>query len=629
MTERELNSSAPENLSNPGRFHSKLGIGVRAVLALGTIAAAVSFENKVDAGQDQNFIQQSVENEMKLGDVDCDGDIDSVDALHVLHKVAGLVDTLPCEESADVDGNKLINAVDTLHILRFVAGLIDHFPGEPTPTTSKSPTPTPTKTLITTPMPIDSLTPTPTRTPTPIRTPSPTPKETMSPDEKLIDKTEAQAARYFWDRALPNGFVRDTEFSQDASLAATGFGLSSLAVMAERSGENPNWVITHAQSEERAGLILDSALSYQSQQAANSPEFGKAGFLYHFLDDGGKKSGASEVSTVDMALFLSGALTAGQYFGGDIQIKANEVFNNVNWQYFLDSANDRFYHAWKPTCSPGFGVSAPDGDGCLSNQEWDRPTDEILLINLLALASDPNNAAFKRSLYAWPRAERNYADYNVVNSYYGSLFTYIYAHGYFDFERMNQDNPGGAGSTVQAVDWFENSWKAICANRQFAIDKSASFPTYGRNQWGLSAAYRTDGTYFGDMGAAPVEVDDGNPHHDGTIPPYGALSAFPILKDRPCNGEPAGSNLPLDALRNYNENHAGLWGKYGPKDSFKTEIVNGAPVTKYSPVYLGIDIGIEALMIENWRSGLINDLFMSHPKILEAVNIQFPDASGQ
>src|SRR3989344_7575560 len=101
-------------------------------------AAVISSKGNVDASQGQQFINPNVGNEMTLGDVDCNGNINSVDALQVLRKVAGLIDNLPCEESADVDGNNSINAVDALHILRFTAGLIDHFPAEstPTPTTS-------------------------------------------------------------------------------------------------------------------------------------------------------------------------------------------------------------------------------------------------------------------------------------------------------------------------------------------------------------------------------------------------------------------------------------------------------------------------------------------------------------
>jgi len=566
--------------------------------------------------------------EQNLGDVNCDGQSNSIDAALVLQKTAGLVSSLACEEAGDVNDDGLLNAVDAALILQKDAGLISRFPREKKPTATNTLTRTATRTP--TRIPTNTLTETPTVTliPTPTMMPTETPTgEPRLTDEELIDMTEAQAAKYFWDRALANGFVRDSEFSGDSSIAATGFGLALFPIMAERYGESENWTITPAQAEGRARMILDSALNYQNQQATNPEQFGKVGFLYHFLDANGQRSGESEVSTVDMALFLAGALTAGQYFGGDIEVKANQLFNNVDWQYFFDSSNNRFYHAWKAQCSSGFGVSAPNGDGCLSNQQWDRPTDEIILISLLALAKDPNNEGFKRSLYAWPRVTRSYGGYDVVNSYFGSLFTYIYAHAFFDFERMGSDNPVGVGSGVQAVNWFENSWEAVCANRQFVIDQAVNFPTYGSNQWGLSASTRVDGSYFGDMGAAPVEVDGGVPRHDGTVPPYGAISTFSILGDRPCLGESQNENHPLDALRHYYEDYE-MFSTYGPWDSFKVSYIGGGfPVISYSARYLGLDVGIEVLMIENWRSGLVNNLFMSHPKISDAVNIQFPNAN--
>ncbi|OGE09701.1 hypothetical protein A3A60_00010 [Candidatus Curtissbacteria bacterium RIFCSPLOWO2_01_FULL_42_26] len=582
--------------------------------------------------------------EVAIGDVNCSGQANSIDAALVLQRTAGLVGSLACEDAGDVNGDGLLNAVDVALMLQKDAGLIDRFPREKEPTATNTATRiatrTPTRTSTNTPAETSARTQTntPTETPTVTLIPTPTMTPTETPtgeprltDEELIDLTEVQASKYLWERVLPNGFVKDSEFSQDASIAVTGFGLASLPVMAERYGENANWTISPAQTEERASQILDNALSYQSQQVDNASQFGKAGFLYHFLDASGQRYGESEVSTVDVALFLAGALTAGQYFGGDIQTKANEVFNNVNWQYFFDSSNDRFYHAWKATCTSGFGVGAPDGNGCLSNQQWDRPTDEIILINLLALAKDPNNEGFKRSLYAWPRVVGSYGGYDVVNSYFGSLFTYIYAHAFFDFQRMGLDNPAGAGSIVQSVNWFENSWNAACASRQFVIDQAINnpgvYPAYRPNAWGLSAATRPDGTYFGDMGAKPAEVNGGNPNHEGIIPPYGAISTFPILGDRPCLGESADENHPLDALRHYYEDY-NMWSTYGPWDSFKVSYIGGGfPVISYSARYLGLDVGIEALMIENYRSLLINNLFMSHPQILEAVKIQFPNTN--
>jgi hypothetical protein len=56
------------------------------------------------------------------GDADCDGAVDSVDALQVLRHVAGLGKP-DCLAVADVDCSGEINSVDSLKILRFVAGL--------------------------------------------------------------------------------------------------------------------------------------------------------------------------------------------------------------------------------------------------------------------------------------------------------------------------------------------------------------------------------------------------------------------------------------------------------------------------------------------------------------------------
>ena len=175
------NSSVPERFNKISKSQNKLGIGARGVLALFTVASAVNFANNVDASQDQSFPRQGVGNEMKLGDVDCNLQIDSVDALHVLRKVARLAPSLPCEEAADVDGNDSIDVVDALHILRFTAGLIDHFPGEPTPTSTPELTPTLTSTPTEIPTPTSTKTPTPTSAGTPTESPTPTPTEIPTP----------------------------------------------------------------------------------------------------------------------------------------------------------------------------------------------------------------------------------------------------------------------------------------------------------------------------------------------------------------------------------------------------------------------------------------------------------------
>ncbi len=62
------------------------------------------------------------------GDVDCDGETGSVDALWVLWLVAGTVQDLPCLPAADVNRDGVTNAIDAQLILQYVAGLIPALP---------------------------------------------------------------------------------------------------------------------------------------------------------------------------------------------------------------------------------------------------------------------------------------------------------------------------------------------------------------------------------------------------------------------------------------------------------------------------------------------------------------------
>lgn len=62
--------------------------------------------------------------EKKLkGSADCDGDVDTVDSLHVLRSVAGLPTDAKCLEEADADCDNVLEALDAQFILRFVADL--------------------------------------------------------------------------------------------------------------------------------------------------------------------------------------------------------------------------------------------------------------------------------------------------------------------------------------------------------------------------------------------------------------------------------------------------------------------------------------------------------------------------
>lgn len=72
------------------------------------------------------------------GDVDCSGAVTAIDAALILQVIAGLTDTLSCEQLADVNASGAVDAIDVTLVLQFVAGLL----GSLGPT-QRSPTSTP------------------------------------------------------------------------------------------------------------------------------------------------------------------------------------------------------------------------------------------------------------------------------------------------------------------------------------------------------------------------------------------------------------------------------------------------------------------------------------------------------
>ena len=56
------------------------------------------------------------------------------------------------------------------------------------------------------------------------------------------------------------------------------------------------------------------------------------GFYYHFYTQRtGNPTKGVEVSCIDTALMVAGALVAGEYFGGKVEALANEIYERVEW----------------------------------------------------------------------------------------------------------------------------------------------------------------------------------------------------------------------------------------------------------------------------------------------------------
>jgi hypothetical protein len=59
---------------------------------------------------------------LRRGDVNCEGDVTSVDAVLVLQLDAGIIRALRCPANGDVSDDGATNAIDALFIIHYVAG---------------------------------------------------------------------------------------------------------------------------------------------------------------------------------------------------------------------------------------------------------------------------------------------------------------------------------------------------------------------------------------------------------------------------------------------------------------------------------------------------------------------------
>jgi hypothetical protein len=140
--------------------------------------------------------------------------------------------------------------------------------------------------------------------------------------------------------------------------------------------------------------------------------------------------------------------------------------------------------------------------------------------------------------------------------------------------------------------YFENNRNIARISHAYSVANPKKFPGYGADAWGLTAG-------DGPGGYVPFAPDDAN--DKGTLMPTGALGSFPYTPD-----------ASMAAFKHYYRDlGAELWSIYGPRDGF-------SPRENWvSPIYMGLSQAPIAVMIENYRTGLVWKQFMSNPEIGE------------
>lgn len=386
----------------------------------------------------------------------------------------------------------------------------------------------------------------------------------FSTDAEFVDRLEYDTLHYFAGEAnAANGLIKDSSRpGAPCSVAAVGFGLTVLCI-----GDSRGW-IDRGQVYER---VLKT-LKYFRDDVPN-----EHGFFYHFLDmRTGKRTWSSELSSIDTALFMAGALFAGEYFKGtEVEDVARQIYERVDWPWMMNGRKVMCM-GWRPE------------EGFLPYY-WDSYS-EAMILYALAIGS-PTHPIPPGSWYEWARPVDTYADNKVVYCYTGSIFTYQYSHAWIDFRRLND---------TDGTNYYANSVAATAANRAFCTDKADEYKTYGEDCWGLTACLGPKG-YKG-YGARPGEA-----FNDGTIAPSGMAGS--VVFDW------AASFAGLKYL--YDNHKSFLYGKYGFKDAFNLD------KSWWAEEYLGIDQGITVLMLENYKTGLVWNHFMRLAPIKRWITLCF------
>ncbi len=408
-----------------------------------------------------------------------------------------------------------------------------------------------------------------------------------------LHELQRQTFGFFQHETNPaNGLVIDkTAPDWPASIAATGLALACYPVGVERG------FMSRPAAVQRTLTTL--RFFSHSPHGPEPDATGYQGFYYHFLDlQTGRRAWHCELSTVDTAFLLAGALTAARYFDAasadeaEIRTLGDSLYRRANWQWAQDGGAT-VTHGWKP--ESGF-----------LPYRWEG-YDEALLLYALGLGS-PTYPLPERSYAAWASTYRWEHCYGQDYLYAGSLFTHQLSHVWIDFRGI-QD----AFMRDKGIDYFENSRRATLVQQRYAIENPLAFKSYGSHCWGITASEGPGPgriTINGNERELFDYVARGVPYgpDDGTLAPWAVVASLPFAPE-----------IVLPAI-DYCIYQAKLtqFNSYGFKASFNPSHP-GEPGNLYgwwvSPWHFGINQGPIILMIENHRSGLLWQLMRACPPI--------------
>lgn len=391
-------------------------------------------------------------------------------------------------------------------------------------------------------------------------------------DSALLTLVEQQTFNYFWTGNDPtSGMAKERASQTQVTTGGSGFGIMAMLVGVQRN------FISRTDALNRITTIVNfltnSATTYHGAFSHWINGATGATIPFSTQDNGG--------DIVETSYMIQGLLCARQFFNsttdaGEISLRSaiNTIYNNVDYNWYRQNGQNVLYWNWSPQYN--FDINVQVTGWC-----------EALITYILA-ASSPNAAAVIPNVVYTNGWAQNGGIKNG-NSYYGIPLPLGPTYGgplFFAHYSFLGINPNGL-SDAYANYWTQDTAHAMI-NYLYCVSNPRHFNGYGDSCWGLTASDIQSG------------YTASSPTNDvGVIAPTAAISSLPYTPTQSMN-----------AIRFfYYKLGDKIWGQYGFVDAFDlTDIW-------FDNDYLAIDQGPEIVMIENYRTGLLWNLFMSCPEV--------------
>lgn len=406
-------------------------------------------------------------------------------------------------------------------------------------------------------------------------------------DEALLDTTQRYTTRYFYDFAEPKtGMARERSNDTNGDIVTTGgtgFGIMALIAGAERNYFSKNEAVNLiAKMVDFLGKTerFHGAWAHWYDSKTGKP------FSFSKYDDGG--------DLVETAFLAQGLLTARAYLQNGTESekqlaeKITKLWEGIEWSWYTQGTDSLYWH-W----SKNYGFKM---------NHRIKGFDETFVTYVLA-ASSPT-FPIERSVYE--SCYKNSAYYKNGKTYYGIKLDLGMEYGgplFFTHYSFLGLNPNGL--TDENTNYFERNRAHALIHRAYAIDNPKKHIGYGENLWGFTSS---DDPLVGYTSHHPGTNDE-----NGTVSPTAALSSIVYTPKE-----------SMQVLRHlYCDLGKKMFGKYGFYDAYNPSLPEEKQVVKS---HLAIDQGPIAVMIENYRSGLIWKLFMQNDEIhkgLEKLGLKY------